>query len=115
MVQALGRSLDVMYDYFTELQPRVDQYLNSKYKLSAVIRRLPKAMVQIAMFGVGLPGRIARIVQSIERGEFQMRADVFGLELHLEHLERIVNRIVIGVIIAALILAGALIYLAVKI
>lgn len=56
------------------------------------------AAMDMAVLGVGLPQRLNRLVKSFERGEVQIRTDVSGLERHFEHLERLVNRIVIGVI-----------------
>jgi hypothetical protein len=36
------------------------------------------------------------------------------VERHLEHLERLVNRAIIGLIVSAIILGGALVFVAIK-
>ena len=43
-----------------------------------------------------------------------MRANVSGVESHLEHLERLVNKAIIGIIAAAIILGMALVFLAIR-
>ena len=114
MAQGLGQALDPDFDFFALLTPAVQNMLEKKYKPSSILRRLPPAVAELALFGVGLPNRLARIVKSVERGEFHINADVSGVERHLEHLERLVNRAIIGLISAAIILGGALVFLAIR-
>ncbi len=114
MAQGLGQELDPDFDFFAILAPSVESMLKKKYKPSSILRRLPPAVAEMALFGVGLPNRLARIVKSVERGQFHINADVSGVERHLEHLERLVNRAIIGIITAAIILGGALVFLAIR-
>jgi ubiquinone biosynthesis protein len=114
MAQALGRGVDPDFDFFALLTPSVENMLQKKYKPSSILRRLPPAFAELALFGVGLPNRLVRIVKSVERGELHFNADVSGVERHLEHLERLVNRAIIGLIAAAVILGAALVFLAVR-
>ena len=114
MAQGLGQELDPDFDFFALLKPSVEKMLEKKYKPSAILHRLPPAVAELALFGVGLPNRLARIVKSVERGELHFSADVTGVERHLEHLERLVNRAIIGLIVSAIILGGALVFVAIK-
>jgi predicted transcriptional regulator len=50
------------------------------------------------------------MMKTAERGEIQVRADVSGVERHIRHLEQVVNRAVIGIIAATLILGLALLF-----
>jgi hypothetical protein len=50
-------------------------------------------------------------MRSIERGDLQFRTDVSGLERHLEHMERLVNRLMIGFIVAAGLVIAAIAFL----
>ena len=112
MAQALGRGLDPDFDFFTLLIPSIEKMLQQKYKPSSIMHQLPPAFAELALFGVGLPNRLVRFIKSVERGELHFNADVTAVERHLEHLERLVNRAVIGLISAAVILAVVLAYLA---
>ena len=108
MVQSIGRGLDADFNVFDVLDPHIKKMVKEKYAPSAIIRRLPSAAAQLAMFGAELPRRLDRVVKSVERGEFQVRADVSGLEEYIHKLEHVVNRAVIGIIVAAIILALAI-------
>jgi predicted unusual protein kinase regulating ubiquinone biosynthesis (AarF/ABC1/UbiB family) len=111
MAQALGRGVDPDFDFFALLTPEVELMLQKKYKPSSIFRRLPPAVAELALFGVGLPARLGRLLKSIERGELHFSADVGGVEKHIEHLERIINRAVIALIASAILLAAAIVYL----
>jgi hypothetical protein len=52
------------------------------------------------------------MMKTVERGEIQVRADVSGLEKHIHQLEGIVNKTMICIIGASIILGLALFYLA---
>ncbi|MDD5191322.1 MAG: AarF/ABC1/UbiB kinase family protein [Dehalococcoidales bacterium] len=111
MTQSLGFGIDPNLDFFQLVMPHVEKINKEKYSFSAIIRRIPSALADMGLLGVGLPKRIFRIFRSVEQGELNIRTDVSGLERHLEHLERLVNRLVIGMIAAALILGLAILFL----
>jgi ubiquinone biosynthesis protein len=115
MAQSLGKGLNPDFDIFQELQPYIEKVFKTKYSLSATLRRLPSAVSDLAFFGSGLPKRLLRIVRSVERGELHMRTDVMGLETHLEHLEKIVRILVVGILAAAIILGITILFLAFRI
>jgi ubiquinone biosynthesis protein len=112
MAQALGRGLDTDFDFFALLTPSIENMLQEKYKPSSIMHRLPPAFAELALFGVGLPNRLVRIIKSVERGELHVNADMTGMERRLDRLERLGNRAIISLIVAVVILGLALVYLA---
>lgn len=114
MAQSLGQRLDKDFDFFAVLTPFVENILRKQYKPTSILRKLPPAVAEMALFGISLPTKLVRIVKSLERGELQIRAEVSGVERHLEHLERIVNRAIIGLFVAGVIVAAAVIIAAVR-
>jgi ubiquinone biosynthesis protein len=112
MAQSLGRGLDPEFDITPMLESSVMQIIKKRYSIIAALRRLPMATAQLASLAGGLPERLDRMMKTVERGEIQVRADVSGVEKHIHHLERIVNRTVICIIGSAVILGLALFYLA---
>jgi ubiquinone biosynthesis protein len=108
MAQGMGRRLDPELDFFAAVKPYIDDTIKKKYSPSALISRLPSAAAQLVIFGAGLPRRLNRVVKAVERGEFQVQTDVSGLDHQIDRLEKVINRAVIGVIIAAIILALAI-------
>jgi ubiquinone biosynthesis protein len=114
MAQSLGKALDPGLDVITLVKPNVIQIYRKSHSPLAVARGLPSMITEMANLGIGLPQRLNRLMRSLERGEIQVQTDVSGLEVHMEHLERIVNRIVIGVVAAAVILGVTIVLLALR-
>jgi ubiquinone biosynthesis protein len=110
MAQSLGRGLDPEFDIAPMLESSVIRIIKKRYSISAALSRLPAAAAELASLAGGLPQRLDRMMKTVERGEIQVRADVSGLEHHIHHLERLVNRTVICVIGASLILGLALFF-----
>jgi predicted unusual protein kinase regulating ubiquinone biosynthesis (AarF/ABC1/UbiB family) len=57
---------------------------------------------------VGLPGRADRVLTTIERGALNVQTPM--LELRVRRLEKSVNRVSGGLVFAALLVAGAVVY-----
>jgi ubiquinone biosynthesis protein len=112
MAQSLGRGLDPAFDITPMLESSVMRIVQEKYSISAALHRLPMAAAQLASLAGGLPERLDRMMKTAERGEIQVRADVSGLEKHIHHLKRIVNRTMICIIGASVILGLALFFVA---
>jgi len=106
--------LDPDFDFFALLTPSVEKMLQKKYKPSSIIRRLPPAVAELAILVRDYPTGSPGSSKTVERGELHFSADVTGVERHMEHLERLVNRAIIGIVAAAVILGGALIFVAIK-
>jgi len=115
MVQSLGKGLDPDFDFFSLLEPYLDRVLKERYSPIALARRLPSAALDLANLSMELPQRLNRLVRQAERGGLKVRAEASGLERHVEHIERLVNRMVIGIIVAAIIVAVALFIVAYRV
>jgi ubiquinone biosynthesis protein len=101
MAQSLGKGLYPDFDIFNLLEPSIKKAVKQTRSPMALFRQLPSAVADLANFGIGLPRRLNRIVRALEKGELQVKTDVSGVEKHLEHLERLVNRLVFGLVISA--------------
>ena len=110
MAQSLGSRLDPDFDIAPPLESNVMRLIKTRFSIVASIRRLPLAAAELASLAGGLPQRLDRMLKTAERGEIQVRASVAGVEQHIQHLERLVNRTVVGIIVAALILGSALFF-----
>ncbi len=110
MAQSLGRGLDPGFDITPMLESSVMQIIKKRYSITDALHRLPMAAAQLASLAGGLPERLDRMMKTAERGEIQVRADVSGIEQHIHHLERIVNRTIIVIIGAALLIGLALFF-----
>jgi ubiquinone biosynthesis protein len=110
MAQSLGRGLDPQFDILPMLEASVKGIISKKYSISSAIGRLPSAAAELVSLAGGLPQRLNRLMKSVERGEIRIKTDVSGVEKHIHHLELLVNRALIGIIAAALILGLALFF-----
>jgi ubiquinone biosynthesis protein len=108
MAQSLGRGLDPEFDIVPMLESSVIRIIKKRYSVFKALRRLPSAAAEMASLAAGLPQRLDRMLKTAERGEIQVRADVSGVEKHIHHLERLVNRALIWIMIAAVLLGLAL-------
>jgi ubiquinone biosynthesis protein len=112
MAQSLGRGLDPEFDIIPMLESSVKNIYKKKYSIKTALKRLPSATAELASLVGGLPQRVDRMMKTVERGEIQVRADVSGVEKHIHHLEKIVNRTMICIIGASLLLGVALFFVA---
>jgi ubiquinone biosynthesis protein len=110
MAQSLGRGLDPDFDIVPMLESSIMRIIKKRYSIVAAVRRLPEAAAKLASLAGGLPERLDRMMKTAERGEIQVRADVSGVEQYIHHIKRLVNRAVIGIVFAALILGLALFF-----
>lgn len=115
MAQSLGKVVDTHYNIVPPLESYVRKLYAKKYSPITFAKRTPMALADFMLLGMDLPRRLNRVMKSVERGELQIRTDVSGLEKHLEHLEQMVNRLVIGLVLASFILGVAIVVLAYRV
>ena len=110
MAQSLGRGLDPEFDIAPLLQSSVIRAIKKRYSITAALRRVPVQTAELASLVGGLPQRFDRMMKTAERGEMQVRADVSGIDSYVHHIEKLVNRTVLFVCGAAIIIGLALFF-----
>lgn len=103
MSEGIGVQLDPSFNLTTALGPYARKLLLRRYSPAHWAHRLRRASEDMAWLGVELPSRLRRIVKSAERGDMEVRMRPVGLEPSMRQLERLANRLVIGVLAAAFI------------
>lgn len=103
MIEGLGLNLDPDFRLTTSLTPYTERLVLRQYSPFRWVRSFGRASLEFAKLGVELPQQLRRIVSAAEDGnlEIGMRPEGFGPVI--DRLERIANRIVLGVIAAAFI------------
>jgi phosphate uptake regulator len=96
------------------LESSVIRIIKKRLSIISALRKLPAATAELASMAAGLPQRLDRMMKTAERGEIQVRADVSGIEKHIHRLEQLVNKTVICIIGAAIILGLALFFAGVR-
>ena len=74
-----------------------------QYSPAAWARRLGKTLPDLAWFATEFPQHLRRLLGELERGSLKIDIQPTGLDPVFKRAERIANRIVLGVIVAALI------------
>jgi ubiquinone biosynthesis protein len=103
MEEGLGQRLDPDFQLPAVLEPYARQLLMRQFSPARWARRLGRSSLDAAQLGVELPRHLRRLLGGLERGNLEVSVRPTGLEPLLERAERLANRIVLGVIVAAFI------------
>ena len=103
MNEGMGAQLDPDFNLTTVLAPYVQRLMIRQYSPAALARQLGRAGQDTAQLWVELPQQLRRIAGEIERGSVEVGVHPEGFEPMLKRLERLTNRLVLGVIVAAFI------------
>jgi ubiquinone biosynthesis protein len=110
MAQSLGRGLDPEFDIAPLLQSSVMRAIRKRYSIIAAVKRMPVATAELASLVGGLPQRFDRMLKTAERGELQVRADVSGIDVYIRQIKQTVNKALMVLIAASVIIGLALFY-----
>ncbi|BEP14115.1 AarF/ABC1/UbiB kinase family protein [Acidothermaceae bacterium B102] len=102
MVEGMGALLDPGFRLGSVLSPYLRHFL-SRQLPGDFAHRIGQAGVDAAQLGVDLPGHLRRLLDSLDAGGLELHLRARELEPLVERTERIGNRLVAGLITAALI------------
>ena len=104
MNEGLGAQLDPSFNMTTVLAPYAEDLLRQQYSPLLWARRFGRAGLDMANLSADLPRLLRRISGEVERGTLQFGMRPEGFEPIMQRLERLVNRIVLGIIAGAFII-----------
>ena len=103
MAEGLAAQLDPSFRMAEVLEPYARELMLRQSSPRAFARALGRAGIEASQLGTELPQRLRRLLADLERGGVEVSVRPTGLEPLLNRLERLANRIVLGIIAAALI------------
>lgn len=103
MNDGMGTQLDSSFNLTTVLVPYAKRLMMRQYSPAVLVRRLGEASLEATQLGVELPRQLRRIAGELERGSLEMSVRPESFEPMLQRLERLANRLVLGIIAAAFI------------
>lgn len=103
MIEGLGVNLDPDFHLTAALAPYTERLVMRKYSPFRWISGLGRAGLDFARLGTEMPQQLRRIMSAAEDGNFQIGMHPEGFDPIINRLEKISNRIVLGVIAAAFI------------
>ncbi len=103
MLEGICKELDPEYNLVALITPYTKKLLFKQHSGEALLRQLGEVGLDWAHLGTTLPQQLQRILDSIERGQIEVGLRPATFDPVLFRTERIVNRLVLGVLVAALI------------
>lgn len=108
MSEGLAAQLDPAFHLTSILAPYAERLLLRQYSPLRWARRLGQASLEAGELGVALPQQLRRLLGELERGGLTVGTRPEGFEPLLERLDRLANRIVLGVVAGAFIIGLAI-------
>jgi ubiquinone biosynthesis protein len=112
MNEGMGTQLDPSFNLARLLAPYAGRLLWQQYRPSFWWPRVGQASREAAQLGMELPQHLRRLLEDLERGDLEIGMHPTAFEPLLSRLERLVNRLVLGIIASAFIIGLAVLTLA---
>ncbi len=103
MIEGLGVNLDPDFRLTKSLTPYTERLVLRRYSPFRWMRSFGRTSLDLAKLGAEMPQHLRRIVTAAEDGNLQIGMRPEGFDQVIDRLEKIANRIVLGVIAAAFI------------
>ena len=104
----VGKLLDPHFDPNAAVQRYAGEILTRRMHKQATQGSFMSSVLEVRDFFTGLPVRLNRIMDAVGNSELEVKVKVTDVDLVMEGLQKIANRIASGVILAALIVGAAL-------
>jgi ubiquinone biosynthesis protein len=101
-------TLDPNFEPTTIIRQRAMEILQRNLMQSLAPGNLLGGVVELKEFAEKLPGRVNKILDTIGNNEFKIDINAIDEEIVLEGLQKVANRISLGLILAALIVGAAM-------
>ena len=101
-------SLDPTFDPNAIIRERSNEILERNLLKSIAPSNLISGVVDLKEFAEKLPGRVNRILDAAGNNELRLKVDAIDEKVVLEGLQKVANRITLGLIVAALIVGAAM-------
>ncbi len=104
----VGRILDPEFDSSASVRRNVTQIMSQRMSKDMTQGSILSSLLEMKDFVTGLPLRVNRILDAIAKSELEVKVRALDAKLVMEALQKIANRITMGIILAALIIGASL-------
>jgi len=104
----VGRALDPEFDPNASIRRNAADLTRLRLRKTLSPSHLLPALMEVKEFAERLPGRVNKILDTVASNGLQVKVDAIDEKLLLEGIQKIANRITMGVILAALIVSAAM-------
>ena len=108
-LEGVGRTLDPEFNLAAHLQPFVERLVKARYSPSHLADRLLAESRNLLGYAHDIPGHVSRTLRKLSEDDLRIQLEHRNLDHFILELERSSNRLVVGMVVASLIVASALI------
>lgn len=108
-LEGMGAELDPDFNVAAEALPGLEKALRERYAPMAVMKRGWKSATDVLALIADLPQDFSRLLRAARRGRLEIHLDITNLKRVGNQLDGAVNRLVVGVVIAALIIGSSIV------
>jgi predicted unusual protein kinase regulating ubiquinone biosynthesis (AarF/ABC1/UbiB family) len=108
LLDEVARKLDPDFEPDTVFEEYAHRLVQQRFMAGTDSANIMGRLLEVNRFARRTPRQLERIFEALSRGEMQFRVESIDEDRLLTSLERIGNRITVGVILSALIVGGAL-------
>jgi ubiquinone biosynthesis protein len=104
----VGKALDPAFDPNDSIRRNVGEIMADRMRKHSTQGSLLSSMLDLKDFMAGLPTRLNRIMDALSNRELEVKVRTMDVDVVLDGLQKVANRIASGIILAALIIGAAL-------
>ena len=108
-LEGMGRELDPDFDMAGEALPILERTLRARYTPAALIKRGWRSAGDMLGLIADLPHDLSKLLRSARRGRLEIQIDVTHLKHVGNQLDKAANRLVVGIVVAALIIGSSIV------
>ncbi|MDH4234921.1 MAG: AarF/UbiB family protein, partial [Gallionella sp.] len=108
-LEGMGSELDPDFDMAGTAIPMLEQALRARYTPAALIRRGWRSASEMLALLADLPHDLSRLLRAARRGRLEVHIDVTHLKHVGNQLDHAANRLVVGIVVAALIIGSSIV------
>lgn len=108
-LEGMGRELDPDFDIAGQAMPMLEESLRARYTPAALFKRGGRAVAEAVTLIAGLPHDLSRLLRAARRGRLEIHIDIANLKHVGNQLDGAVNRLAVGLVVAALIIGSSIV------
>ena len=108
-LEGMGHELDPDFNMAGEALPLLQKTLRARYTPSAILQRGWHGVRDMLSLLGGLPQDVSRLLRAARRGRLEIHIDVLHLKRVGNQLDSAANRLVVGIVVAALIIGSSIV------
>jgi ubiquinone biosynthesis protein len=104
----VGKALDPEFDPNASIRRNVTELMADRMRKQSTQGSMLSSVLDLKDFVAGLPTRLNRIMDALSNRELEVKVRTMDVDVVLDGLQKVANRIASGIILAALIIGAAL-------